>query len=196
MAKHFRSESVFICRPTALSTVRPNSVFSLSQCLQTMKFKHFWTPHLPVVLMHIKLSLLWSSQNLLLNPVPSALHAWLIAMVQLPTQPKSLSFWPFHSQEPSSADGSSYLEHCQDGHKANVDCCPKWRSSPCYPLLQAPFTSTVQCLGCPRRSEPKIKDLAVAYLPMVNRWQGNKHIIWNNTFYAQSLCRPTQHWQA
>lgn len=48
----------------------------------------FWTPHFPVVLIHIKLGLLCSSQKLLLNPVPSAIHAWLITVVKIPTQPK------------------------------------------------------------------------------------------------------------
>lgn len=126
MAENFRSESDFIWRPTTLCP-------SLSPCLHTMKFKMFWAPRLPVVLIHIKSRLLCSSQNLLLNPVPSALHAWLITMVKLPTQPKSLSFWPFHSQEPSSAEESLGLEHGQDaptwthfakgGAALGIHCC-------------------------------------------------------------------------
>lgn len=138
MAKLLKSENVFICRPTALSTVRPNSVFSLSQCLHAMKCKRFWVPHLPAVLIHINLNLL--QQNLLLNPVPYALHAWLIAMVKFPTQPKSLSFWPFHSQEPSSAEESSDLEHCQDGHEVNVDSLSKMGEQP----LVATDAGTIQ----------------------------------------------------
>lgn len=92
---------------------------------------------------------------------------WLIAMVKLDFQ---------HSQQtslPASVLVRSHqlLKRGQVWSSVETDTKPMWShcakegSSLHRPLLQEPLTSTAQCLGCPRRSEPKMNPRTIRYLP-------------------------------
>ena len=135
--------------------------------LHIMKCKLFWTPSSDCSDPHkIKLVVLITDSPVEASPIWTP--CWLIAMVKLDFQRSQQMSRP----APVLVQSHQLQKRGQVWSTIETDTkliwthCAKRGSSPPRPLLQAPLTSMAQCLGCPRRTEPKMNRRTIRYLPV------------------------------